>query len=388
MIRLHRRTPLVSTAALALVLAAFVASPASPVSATPDEEAPVETPVETPAPIDPDDPFGLPGGQDPIDGGAPIPSPDVQIVERFAITPAGANDPNSISNRPEFSYTGDGGSVIEDAITVFNLGNNTLNFGLYGTDAQNDEAGAFSLLGADEEPTDVGSWIQLAQETVTVDPGMAATIPFTVTIPDDATPGDHVGAVVASSPTLGETADGSFLEIDRRTSTRLYLRVDGPIRAELAVEDLSTSYGATANPLSGTAKVTYRIQNRGNVRLGGTHSVSVAGPFGIGKQASEAIEFPELLPGQGIDIAADLDGVPAMLLAFTEVSIQASGGDAPTGGAGTSSSISLALPVTVLLLMAVLGLAWFTRRRFKRRQRAAQRVGVDVVEFEPEHQPA
>jgi hypothetical protein len=385
MTRLRHRTTLFPAAVLAIALTTLVTTLAS---AAPDDEAP--QPVETPAPIDSGDPFGLPTGQDLIDGGAPIPSPDVQLVERFAITPVGANDPNGVSNRPEFSYTGEGGSVIDDAVTVFNLGNNTLNFGLYGTDARNDESGAFSLIGAEEAPTDVGSWIELSQDTVTVDPGMAATIPFTLTIPDDATPGDHIGAVVASSPTVGETADGSFLEIDRRTSTRLYLRVDGPIRAELAVENLSTAYETTANPLSGTAKVTYRIQNRGNVRLGGRHSVSVAGPFGIGREATEAIDFPELLPGQGIDIEAELAGVPALLRAVTKVSIEPAGGDAATASTSSSSSsgVSLALPVTVLLLMLVVALAWFARLRFKSRQREDALDDFEVVEFESAPHPA
>ena len=74
---------------------------------------------------------------------------------------------------------------------------------IYSTDALNGDGGGFELLPGDQAPTDVGSWVQVAQENLTVPPGMEITLPITITVPPDARPGDHVGGIVASSPGAG-----------------------------------------------------------------------------------------------------------------------------------------------------------------------------------------
>ena len=73
------------------------------------------------------------------------------------------------------------------------------------------------------------------------------------------------------------------MRLDRRTGTRLLIRVNGPLTAELAVTDVSTDYSPALNPLAGSATVTYVVENRGNTRLGGTATAAVGGPFGIGE---------------------------------------------------------------------------------------------------------
>lgn len=327
--------------------------------------------------ISTDDPFGLPG-TDPLDGGRPIGDPGVEVVQRWTITPQGSNDPNAVSTRAELSYTGEPGSTIDDGVTVFNLGNDVMTFHVYATDARNDPSGAFTLLSGDVEPSDVGTWVEIGQEHVTVAPGMAATIPITIRIPEDASPGDHTGGVVASSTTLGTTDDGSVLNVDRSVGTRLYLRVAGPLRPELAVESLSVSYDGGLNPFGGTATVRYRIQNRGNVRMSGSYASSVAGPFGMGRASNPAVDFPELLPGQGIDVTETFDGVPALGFVRADVEVTPNGGDSVAAGTTEGSTRSLALPISVLLILVALLAAWFGTRRFRRHRHA----DVELVEVD------
>ncbi len=356
--------------------------PPVPDENTDDEPAPDDDTTDAsvpPSTLVVDNPFGLPsvGAIDPIDGGAPIPDASVEVVHRWTITPEGANDPNAASTRGELSYVGERGSVITDGVTVFNLGNEVLTFHVYPTDAVNGDDGAFSLLPATEQSTDVGTWVTIEQEYVTLEPGMASTIPITIAIPDDAAPGDHVGGVVASSATAGATDDGTVIGLDRGVGTRLYVRVPGPLRPELAVEGLTVDHDASSNPLRGATDVSFQIHNRGNVRLSGTHQLTAAGPFGVARQVGEEVVFADILPGQSISVTTRADDMPTLGWLSAEVELTANGSDGEAAS-DRASTTALALPIALLLLVLLLGLTVATARRI-RRHRLAEATSLQVA---------
>lgn len=291
-----------------------------------------------------------------------------QVVESWAVAPAGSDDPSQPGNRPYLSYSAAAGSTVTDAITVYNYSNVPLTFRIYASDAFNTEDGSFDVLPGDQDPIDVGSWVALPQENLTIPAGQQATLPISIAIPADATPGDHVGAIIASSRAEGTGADGKVIALDRRTGTRLYLRVDGPVEPNLLVEDIRPSYDPSLNPLGGKATVTYTVANRGNVRLGGSTYVTAAGPFGLMEARSADQELPELLPGEEVTFTVELDGVPAGVLDTATVHIDPApvAGDADTLEATSQSAQTLAVPWSVLALLVVAGLAVFAWRRFRR----------------------
>lgn len=61
--------------------------------------------------------------------------------------------------------------------------------------------------------------------------GKRADIPFEFKVPANATPGDHIGGLVASVRQTEESADGQRPEVERRVAARVYLRVTGPVQA-------------------------------------------------------------------------------------------------------------------------------------------------------------
>ena len=201
-------------------------------------------------------------------------------------------------------------------------------------------------------------------------PGQQATIPITVDVPADASPGDHVGAIVASSRAEGTGPDGKVIALDRRTGTRIYLRVAGPVEPKLNIEGVSVSYSPSLNPMSGSATVTYTVANRGNVRLGGTSHVSVGGPFGLlGKDGPDQ-ELAELLPGESVTYTTTVDGVPATVISSTSVHLDPSAvaGDEDTLSNQSHGALTLAIPWTILALVVVALLVWFAVRRYRRHQ--------------------
>lgn len=307
------------------------------------------------------------------------PTPGSPVVHSWALAPAGTSgDPDQPGNRPTFSYEVEPGAEIEDALTLFNFSNVKLTFRLYATDAFNTETGQFALLSASEAPTDVGSWISLPTTVVTVLPESQITVPITMRVPAGATPGDHVGAVLAASDATGTGADGKTVTLDRRTGSRVYVRVAGAVKPELAIANVHTTYKPSLNPLGGTATVTYRIVNRGNVRLSGRHRASVAGPFGLGRKRSPEEDLPELLPGESITVVSTFDGVPATALEFTEVRVEPSTvlGEDPDLPAESRSSITFAPPLTIVLPALAAWLALRARRAYAKHRRDAQRAHI------------
>jgi hypothetical protein len=216
-------------------------------------------------------------------------------------------------------------------------------------------------------------------DSITVPPGKMATIPISIHVPVDARPGDHVGAVLASSATIGTGPEQATITLDRRAGSRIYVRVDGPLHPELAVENLETSYDASANPVGGAAEVTYTIANRGNVRLAGTQQVSVAGPLGLLRKSLPEAEIPELLPGETMNVTQKIESAPATGVLVADVDLHPT---SPAGGdeleATGSSSSMVALPYTLIALVLLLILGTFAWRAYKRHRNAAP--DVELIE--------
>ena len=350
------------TAALAAVLIALPANAvgaATPQRANRSSEPTTSTPTR-PAPLKPGD----------------------EIIQSWAAVPGGSN------KRSNLTYDADGGSTIKDSVTVQNYGNVQLNLRVYATDAINTVDGQFDLLAGDKAPTDVGSWVSLAQENVTVPAGQQVTIPFTLTIPPGALPGDHIGGIAVSSRATSTTANGNRVIVDRRTGVRLYLRVRGELRSNLVVENLKASYRASFNPWGGRLSVRYRIVNRGNVRQAGTYRAELAGAFGSGRHRLPETAFPELLPGQSVEVFQVANGIPAYFVATARIDITPSaGGDAALGDARVQRASVFAPPVLLLVLAMVL-LAGFIVRRLLARRNVLPEDSGDIDDSESENEQA
>ena len=149
------------------------------------------------------------------------------------------------ADRQDYRYTINPGGQVEDGIVVVNHGTAPLQLALRATDRVR--------LGARcDRPDDV-----------TVAPGESVEVPFALTLPDDAAPGDYVGGIVAARWAAGRIP--------------IRLRVGGALKPSLAVEDVHVR---TSPVGKGDATVTYTIHNTGNAILSARQAVSVSGPFG------------------------------------------------------------------------------------------------------------
>ena len=300
--------------------------------------------------------------------GEPAPPGSGNVYEGWALAPTGT-DPSQPSSRPNLTYSVDKGASVKDSVSLWNYSDVQLTFHVYATDAYNNATGEFTLLPGDVKPKNAGTWFALQTNYVTVAPRTRVDIPFTLTVPADATPGDHIAGLVASVPTATTVRPGQQAVIDRRTGSRAYVRVSGPVNPSLAVENLSTVYHGAANPLDGSLDVSWTLRNAGNVRLGARQHVSVTDIFGrdVDSRAGKLIQ--ELLPGNAVRLHEHFTGVPATFRVGANVKvtpIEPAGVSGTPPAAATYSSKTWAIPWLVLLLLVLAILMWRLYRRYRR----------------------
>ncbi|PPK68896.1 DUF916 domain-containing protein [Actinokineospora auranticolor] len=295
------------------------------------------------------------------------PAPAAAAPATFGVRPATAAAPD---NRPNFSYSATPGAVIVDYLAVANVSNDPLKLKLYANDAFNTPDGGFDLLASGNRSVDVGSWAALETGDVEVPGRTTRIVPFRVVIPQNATPGDHVGGIVAALVTEATNAEGQRVAVEQRVGARIYLRVSGELRPHLSIEDLTADYVGSYFG-TGETVVEYTVRNTGNVRLGGKQKVTVETPWGSGTAAPDLKDVPELLPGNAHRVRTTVPGVlPAGWLdTLVHIDPVAPPGPQPAAEAVDASVTVVAVPwlvLSILLLVVALTVFLLWRRRKRR----------------------
>ena len=138
------------------------------------------------------------------------------------------------------------GVAFADSVAVANYTAAPLTFHLYGADAINARGGGLSVRRRTDTQTDMGTWIELPYPELTVPARGASVVPFTILPPPQATPGDHVGGIVAEE-TQGTTSRSIPLPITvlQAVGVHVYSSVVGPLQSQLAVGRMSLSLGSS-----------------------------------------------------------------------------------------------------------------------------------------------
>ncbi|MFE0577969.1 WxL protein peptidoglycan domain-containing protein [Streptomyces sp. NPDC058874] len=326
--------------------------------------------------------LGLLLGAGPLAAG-PAAAADNGTWAVFPTPSAGA----AMTGRGYFFHQGAAGTTLSDSVTVLNSSDRDLTFRIFATDAVNTtDGGAFALLPVETAPEDVGAWITLAPETagnVTVPAGGRKDIPFTLRVPADATPGDHVGGIVALGTAVeGVQQDGKVqVGVRRSVGARLYLRVPGPVTPGLSVEDVRVTRSAPLLPWVREARATvrYTLVNRGNVVVEPTVAVSAEGLFGRRVLDRPARELKlTLLPGRRIELTEPWPDAPQS----DRVTVRVTAGAAAHPGLTSRSETEfVAVPWPAAGLLLVLAGAGITMRVLRGRRRAESEQDDSVLDL-------
>nr|BFF25332.1 hypothetical protein GCM10025732_32970 [Glycomyces mayteni] len=218
---------------------------------------------------------------------------------------------------------------------------------------------------------DAGLWIDV-QETVTVGPDETAVVPFTTTVPDNATPGDHAAGIAASVLSEQVGADGAAVGVESRVGFRVMTRVTGDLAPAASIEDVSSSYGLSWNPFApGSARVTFTVVNTGNARLLVTGALTAAGAEAAFPGPGEIDQ--ELLPGDRRTFTVTVDDV--WPLVYVPASLDATPAVVGEGDGAAVDPVAAdagfwALPWPQFIALAGIGLLVASTLRGRRRSRA------------------
>jgi len=303
-------------------------------------------------------------------------------ANRWGFTPTGP-DRTVPGPRNDFTYQLAAGASLDDSVTVWNYSDVPANFVLYATDALNTPEGAFDLLRGDQQPTEVGTWVKVSQGAVIVPPKSAMTVPFTLTVPADASAGDHAGGLVASIEAPGTDPDGKQVTVDTRFGLPAYVQVAGPLSPSMAVENIESHYHRSVGSVGGgELDVSWTVRNTGNVRLSAHQGVAVDAPFGWTMKSETLDDVPELLPGATVAYSAHFSGVLPTIRVTSVVTLDPfsrAGAVDPAPARATASSTVWAIPWVLVAVLGVLIAVIVWRRRVARRRRSTTTVSPDHV---------
>ncbi|MFA1547889.1 DUF916 domain-containing protein [Actinomadura chokoriensis] len=281
-----------------------------------------------------------------------------------------ANRSGALAARPSFSFEAPPGKTVRDVVRITNLTARPITFRLYGTDAYNTPRDAgFALRTAEETPRDVGAWISLKSGSPTIPPRSAKEIPFTLKIPANATPGEHIGGVVALNTAIESVQEsgGARVGVRRAVGARVYLRVAGPLTPGLRADGLGVNRSDPTIPFvqHGRGTIRYTVVNTGNQRMSPTVRVRATGAFGREIKRWPDRRLPEILPGERTEITLPWKGTPALDTVTVRVEMVAAGGI----DVRAQTRFTVVPWIALLTLVGAVFLVWSVLPRLIRRWR-------------------
>jgi hypothetical protein len=215
----------------------------------------------------------------------------------FGIRPTKAHEgiPESFSY---FIHTMAPGARTSDAALVMNKGEVPVTLKLYAADATTAINGGTSFANEGEEKSGVARWLSPSVAKLSLQPGEERVVPFTISVPSDASPGQHVAGLVleavtsSAEPANGSAQTGLTVNVVRRAGVVVLIDVPGTHVAGLEITGICLrqqdgDHGATFE---------YAVRNTGNVYVQGQGSLVIAHRDGL-KLASIPVEMDTVLAG-------------------------------------------------------------------------------------------
>ena len=258
------------------------------------------------------------------------------------------------------------GEAVQEYLLVRNLSPEAVTFTLSAADGYFTDTGRFTMLTSNEPSTDAGTWITI-QDSVEVLGGDEVIVPFTVSVPQNATPGDHAAGVAASIRSGGDDTVG----VESRIGFRVMTRVTGELTPSASAA-ITGTYSGAWNPMDpGRLDLDYTLTNTGNTRLSVRSQITAAALFGLVTFTVAGEEVVEFAPGETREGRVTLPAVWPLFVYTTDlVATSTPVSDAPSPADGTTASAAssvAAVPwsqaVVIAVGAALLRWLWVDRRR-------------------------
>lgn len=192
---------------------------------------------------------------------------------------------DGLSVVPYFVMDGAAGAQITGQIYIVNNGNSSGSVQLYPVDAATGNTGGTVLKMREDALTEVGGWIQLERETVTLAAGEDTLVPFVVSVPAGVRVGPHVGGLVMEpvqqqDVIQNEGQDEVSFQVDVKTRTAVAVQVNVPGATAAQLDVLGVQFGG-----HNSRQIIYL-----NLRNSGTELVKTTGSLLIYNNDGERLQ--------------------------------------------------------------------------------------------------
>ncbi len=233
----------------------------------------------------------------------------------FGIRPANAD-----SGGAYFAYNLVAGSTFEDAAVVVNDGESPVALRLYVADGVTAINGGTAFANAGQDRNGVRAWLATDTSELELAGGQEVRVPFTLSVPPDATPGDHVAGIVVEAPPKGGGGQGVAAAVVERAGVAVVVRVPGPPLERLSVGEMCL------NQETGSNYFETPVTNDGNVLTRGEGSLVLTTTDGE-EVFNRPVDLDTVLPGDStlLRMDAPLDPGPGSYVA--ELSLRQPNGE-------------------------------------------------------------
>ncbi|MDQ2714439.1 MAG: DUF916 and DUF3324 domain-containing protein [Chloroflexota bacterium] len=200
-------------------------------------------------------------------------------------------DPSQPATKSYFIFDAHPGAILHNGIRVTNNGTATGTVGLYAVDSATGQTSGTVYLSHDAVQHDVGTWITLGMQHVTLAPGESQVVPMQVTVPATMWPGQHVGGIVAENVVSEKPSNKGTLHIQVRNLTIIAVQVNLP---GSQIEQL-TATGIQAGGANNYQTLLVGLDNSGTTMLKPTGSLQITDAYGHLLQ-NQSIKLDTFLP--------------------------------------------------------------------------------------------
>jgi hypothetical protein len=173
-----------------------------------------------------------------------------------------------------FAITQEPGSSERYTVALGNAGSEPVAALTYVADAYTLVNGGFGVETADDEATEPTTWIDYQTETLDLPADEVVERTFTVTVPDDAAPGQYIAGLAVQTADSMEVGDTGMLRQIIKKSIAVFITVPGPETPELTLGDIAVSQ----SPSGGSLVIA--VSNPGNVFLNPAGTVTMTSAAG------------------------------------------------------------------------------------------------------------
>ena len=297
----------------------------------------------------------------------------------FGAAPAHPN-PNDPATRAYFKAALAPGQSYRDEVLVTSSSTTPLSLIISPVDGLTGQTSGAVYANREAPVKQAGRWVTPSISALSLAPGAQALVPFSVTVPAHATPGDHLAGIAIENANPQQASAGQFAVTEVfRTVIGVEVTVPGPAVPQVHLGKLALK----ALPGTGVATLSIVLGDPGRKLVKPRLAVSLRGPNGYHRKLDRQLDT--ILPADTIHypfIWPDSLGTGTY-----HVTVRATGGVSPVAVAATlqlgktlrgatnpnlpSTSHTLRwlilATITIVLLLAVWLVAWRAKARRRRR---------------------